>query len=83
MKSDPRKAAQDMAKALRDVFKQYSYQSRKTAWEALATTKGKKDLDHLLVHPAETKLSDFHKLSFKDWIKSAQAPKAPKAPKKK
>jgi hypothetical protein len=75
LKSDPKSAAVDMAKALRDVFKKYSYQSRIVAWGALSRGNGEKSLEQLLLHPAEAQISDFSKLSFRDWIKSSQSKK--------
>lgn len=67
LKSNSQDAAVDIAKALRDVFKKYTYQTRKKVMETLERGKGKKEVEQLIIHP-DRPLSFFRRLSFKDWM---------------
>lgn len=45
------KAIEDMANALRDVFKQYTLQTRRSAFDKLMSRKGQEELRKLLMTP--------------------------------
>jgi hypothetical protein len=70
LKTNPKDAIEDMAKALKGVFKTYSYSSRKSAWENLIKGKGKAEVEKLLVHP-DKQVNQFKKLSFREWLNSS------------
>lgn len=67
LKTNPKDAALDIVKAVRTVFKKYSYSSRKKAWEALNKGQGKREVEKLLVHP-DRELNTFSRLSFREWV---------------
>ena len=67
LKSDKKSLAKDLAKAMKDVFKKYTYQSRVAVWDTLQKGAGKKQVELLIQHP-DRPLSFFTRLSFKDWM---------------
>lgn len=71
LKTSTKDAARDIVKAIRPVFKQYSYQSRKSAWEGLTSPKGAKGIEKLLTHP-DTNADIVAPLSFKDWMRTGR-----------
>jgi len=66
-KTNAKDAAMDMAKALRDVFKKHSLNSRKKAWSALTSKEGEKEMDKIIAHP-DRPINTISKLSFREWI---------------
>jgi hypothetical protein len=73
-KSSQKEAIVDMIEKLADVFKQYTRESRKRAWEKLISTKGKEEVKKILVDPYRPK-NQFRQLAllnFKEWIGSEE-----------
>ena len=70
-KSNVRKAIKDMAKNLSDVFKDYGRQAREKAWKKLISSKGKKEIERMLVNPKRP-LNKFFKLAFREWLEEKE-----------
>jgi hypothetical protein len=66
VKTNPKDALEDMASALKKVFKDYSLSSRRQAWEKLTKGKGKDEMDKMILYPSRP--VHFSKLNFKDWM---------------
>lgn len=70
-KSNKRDAIEDLIKNLRKSFKDMSYPTRKKAWKAVTSEKGKKEIDKIIVNPNRQVDSLLIKrFSFREWIKS-------------
>ncbi len=67
MAGNPKDAAVDMASALRDVFKGYTLSSRRRAWKAISSDRGKLLVNRLVLHPT-VPLTSFRRLSFREWL---------------
>lgn len=66
--ANPRAIVQDIAKALRDVFKKHpSRFMRGKAWKAIISKKGQEEVAKLIVN-ADRPLSRFKNLSFSEWL---------------
>lgn len=61
-------AAEDMAKALKAIFKKYTLTSRKRAWNAISTSQGKKEIDKLVLH-FDKPTSPIRNLRFAEWLR--------------
>jgi len=71
LKTNPRQAVQDMAKALKEVFKKYSLKSRRDAWEKISKGKGKKEIEVLILHP-DKPTTRLNGLSFYEWVEKRE-----------
>jgi hypothetical protein len=67
MKSDARKALEDMVFALRNIFKKYDRTARKHAWKSLNVGQGKKQIEQLLDSPSKPLVGVQKWLTFKEW----------------
>lgn len=65
--SNNRDAAEEMARAIRDIGKQYTRETRLAAWVGLSSSSGKSEIKKLLVTPTRA-LSGVRQLNFKEWI---------------
>jgi hypothetical protein len=61
-----KKAAEDIAKALKEIFQKYTLTTRKRAWKGLNTPDGKKIVNDLLIHPTKP-TNRIRSLNFKEW----------------
>lgn len=66
LKTNPKTAAVEMAKALKEIFKKYSLNSRTIAWDTLTSKKGQEKLRPVLIHP-DKPINTIQSLSFKEW----------------
>jgi len=72
-KSSQKEAIQDMMEKLAGVFKKYTRESRRKAWDKLTNAKGKKEVNKILTNPYRP-LNQFRKLalSFKEWMQEEE-----------
>jgi len=68
--SDNRQAVVDMASALRNVYKKYNRETRRKAWRALTSKKGRDLMDKLL-NQTSRPVSHFRTLSFREWLQDS------------
>jgi len=59
-----------LAAAIAGVFKRYSRGTRKTAWRAISTGQGKKEVERLLLNPdlPVTRFRRITRRNFKEWM---------------
>lgn len=64
-----RNAVMDIAKSLRDVFKQHPVHTREMAWERISSKKGDEQVQKLIRNP-NRQLNTFNNIAFKEWFES-------------
>lgn len=70
-KSNKRDAIADLIKNLRSSFKNMSLPTRKKAWEAMTSEKGKKEIKKIIANPnRQIDSLLIQNFSFKEWIDS-------------
>ena len=72
--SDPRDAVSDMVRGLQSVFKKYSRSARRRGWNALTSTKGKRQISKLIDSPSRPVVGITRLLRFKEWLEDEQGP---------
>jgi hypothetical protein len=68
--SDPRKALTAIVGGLQSAFKRFDRSARKTAWKAIQSGAGKKEIDSLLNNPSQQVTGLPRLLSFKEWMQN-------------
>ena len=71
-KNSIRSAINDMAGALKDVFKDYTLDARRTAYKKLTDTPaGKREMNNLLRTPSRN-LNGIRSLQFAEWLRESE-----------
>lgn len=73
-KSSQKEAIQDMMEKLAGVFKKYTRESRRKAWDKLTSAKGKKEVGKILTNPYRP-ANQFRKLAlldFREWMEEEE-----------
>lgn len=70
--SDARKTLQELVDDIKRVFKKYSRTARERAWDALTSSRGKKEIDQLIKNPSKNVYGVNRWLSFKDWVEEKE-----------
>ncbi len=65
---NPRDCIMDIASALKHIFTKYTRGSRKKAWSTITSSKGKSEIQKLLINP-QRKINVFRNISFREWAK--------------
>ncbi len=66
--SDPRNALTDLFRGIQNTFQNYSRPARKQAWDAVVSSKGKKQIDNIINSPTYKIVGIPKLLKFKEWI---------------
>ena len=72
-KSSQKEAIADMMEKLAGVFKKYTRESRRKAWDKLTSSKGKREVSKILTDPYRP-LNQFRKLAltFREWMEAEE-----------
>ncbi len=65
--NDNRDAIEDIIFGLKKTFKNYNRSTRRQAWEAVLSAKGRKQVDKLINNPDQP-ITGLPKLRFKEWF---------------
>lgn len=73
--SNSKKILTDIATALKTVFKKYSKYSRQRGWDTITSKQGEAQIKKIIIDPTNIPVSNFEKLSFKEWLENQTEPK--------
>jgi hypothetical protein len=73
MDSSVKKALQDIANALQNVFSKHTRPTREKAWDKVTSKKGLQEIEKIIRNPSKpvntiTKLFPEHQMKFKNWL---------------